>query len=356
MDAKRRLHPSRARSAASRALCALALLAPLSFAGEPEDWAAAMAQKQAKRGADAALAFEAIAKAYPQSARAGEALVEAGVAWFAVARGQQVLHRNPPAARESFARALGFFERVSEERPGDPSAGRAQYMCGSVQLFLGDLAAAERAYGRVLERFPADAKYAPKALERRAFVRRHRLDARGALEDLARYRRERPKGEDAESVARELERMQAYGKPAPELVAEAWLQGEPQSLAALRGDVVAVYFFASWCESCAEEKAFVNDLHRRFEERGLRWIGVVDRQRGQTPESLRPFLAKEGYAFPVMLDRGATTTAFSATKVPELVLIDRLGRVRWHDTVANLADETLETLLTEDPALVPGIR
>ena len=360
MDAKRShgrgKAASRTRSAALRALGALALLAPLAGAGETEDWAAAMALKQAQRGRDAAAAFEAIARTYPQSARAGEALVEAGVGWFGVARGEQVLHRCPPQARETFARALGFFRRVVEERPGDPSAGRAQYMCGSVHLFLGDLAEAERAYGRVLDRFPEDQKYAPKALERRAFVRRHRLDAQGALEDLARHSRDHAKGEDSASVARYLQLMQSYGKPAPELQAELWLQGEPQSLAALRGDVVAVYFFASWCENCAAEKAFVLDLHRRFEERGLRWVGVVDRQRGQTPETLRPFLAKEGLPFPVMLDRGPTIAAYEATKIPELVLIDRLGRVRWHDNVANLADETLETLLTEDPALVKDIR
>jgi hypothetical protein len=57
-----------------------------------------------------------------------------------------------------------------------------------------------------------------------------------------------------------------------------------------------------------------------------------------------------------MFDKGRTTPSYLGAKLPDLVLIDRLGRVRWHDNPANLADETIETLLTEDPAAAPGAR
>jgi thiol-disulfide isomerase/thioredoxin len=350
--------PPRRRFALSSLLLLAAVVsqAPSARAGESEDWAAAMALKQQQKQREAAVAFDAIATKYPDSPRVGEALVEAGVSWFGLARGLQVLHRNPPPAKEAFANALTHFLLVSEGRASDPAAGRAQYMCGSVQLFLGDFAAAEQAYSKVLEKNAGDPKYASKSLERRAFVRRHRLDTAGELEDLRRYQREYPKGEEASSVARYLQLAESCGKPAPELDAESWVQGGPQSIAALRGEVVAVYFFATWCENCAKEKDFVADLHRRYEAQGLHWIGVIDHQRGQTAETVTPFLATEGYAFPVMFDHGKTIPTYLAAKIPELVLIDRLGRIRWHDTVANLADSTIETLLTEDPDKVPGAR
>jgi hypothetical protein len=36
--------------------------------------------------------------------------------------------------------------------------------------------------------------------------------------------------------------------------------------------------------------------------------------------------------------------------IPDMILIDRLGRVRWHDNASNLQDATIEALLVEDPA------
>jgi hypothetical protein len=41
---------------------------------------------------------------------------------------------------------------------------------------------------------------------------------------------------------------------------------------------------------------------------------------------------------------------YQASKIPEMVLIDRAGNVRWHDHPGNLQDSTLEMLITEDPA------
>ena len=315
---------------------------------EADAFTAAYALKTAGKPAEAAGAFEAIAANHPASPRVGEALVEAGVGWFGVGKGRQMLHRSNPSADEAFARARELFARVATERASDPSAGRAQYMLGSTALFQGDLAGAEAEYGLVLEKHARDAKYAPKALERRASVRRHLLQDDLALADMLRYRTDYPKGEEANAVARYLEFAPMNGKPAPRLEPEAWLQGGPHSIESLRGRVVGLYFFATWCEKCEAELPFVVELERRMSAAGFVLIGVLDRSQGQTSASVKAYLAEHGIRFAAMMDGGGTAKSFHGQVIPDLVLIDKAGRVRWHDHPASLADYTIETLLGEE--------
>lgn len=331
---------------------------------ESDAWAAALALKQKSQrleGAAAveafvqtASAFEAFAETHAGSTHAQEALVEAGVSWFAVGRNRQTLHRSPPASVEAFQTALTLFAKLLTEHPSDPSTGRAQYMRGSTQLFLGDLEAAEKEYTLAIDNYGSDPKYFSKSLERRAAVRRHRLKIDLAVADMRRYQRDAAKGsEDANVIVRQLEYSALIGKPAAALDVETWIQGEPVELAGLQGEVVALYFFASWCPNCSREREFLNDMYQRYSASGLRVIGVTDHSESQTVLSVQGKLAQEPLSFPVLMDGGGTMRSFLVGKFPDMVLIDRAGRVRWHDNPAALADWTVEALLFEG-ADAPG--
>jgi len=341
------------------AIVALASLVPLQAPAppqaSPEDaaWAAAHELKKKADYERAAQAFGTFAQTFPGTPHAVEAQVEDGVCWFSLGRARQKLQRNDSASLAAFAQARARFDAVLEQHPGDRLAPRAQYMRGTVALFSGDLMLADTEYGLAIERSASDAKYGPKSLERRAAVRRHLLQAAGARADLQRYVKDFPKGEDVESVKRYLEYLDQSEKPAPELAAEAWVQGDPLTLAGSKGNPVILYFFATWCENCEKARPFLLDLHQRYEAMGVRMVGIVDHSQGQTVESVRAFLSQKGIRFPVMMDSGRTTAAYKGQKIPDIVLLDRLGRVRWHDNPANLQDATLELLLTEDPATGP---
>jgi thiol-disulfide isomerase/thioredoxin len=327
-------------------------------AATPEE-AAWTAAHDLKRKADyerAAAAFEAYARAYPGTPRAFEAQVEDGVCWFSLGRARQQLQRNTPASREAFAKARALFEGVVQAAPKSDVAGRAQYMRGTVAAFAGELKLADEQYSRGIELYASDAKYLPKCVERRAAVRRAMLRTADATADLQRYLRDFPKGEDAESARRYLQYLAMCEKPAPELAPEAWVQGGPHTLANLQGDVVLLYFFATWCENCEKARPFLIDLNERYEPMGVHVIGVVDHSKGQTVESVRAFLPANGIRFPVLMDSGRTTAAYLGQKIPDVVLIDRLGRVRWHDNPGVLQEATLEAILTEDPATVGAPR
>jgi len=327
--------------------------APQAPAPDPEQAAfdAAFALKKRQKPAEAAVAFEEIVRRYPQSPRIGEAIVESGVGWFAAAREKLVLNRATEASDQAFAKAMKIFVDLVHDRPADPSAGRAQYMIGSTHFFLGDLAAAEADYAAVMTKFPNDSKYAPKALERRSAMRRHLLENDLALADLQLYVKEHPKGEDLEGVQKYLQFASMFDKPAPVLRVEAWVQGGPVDLEKQKGKVVGVYFFATWCEKCEKQRTFLLDLERRYAPAGLVLVGVVNHGQKQTVESVKPWLVQNDIKFPVLMDSNqATAGSFREATIPDLVLIDKTGKVRWHDNPSQLWDFTLETLLAEDPS------
>ncbi len=336
-----------------------ALAAAPQFAQDPAPgpdaaWSAAHALKSKADYERAAAAFDAFARAHPADPRAAEARVEHGVCWFSLGRARQELQQNTPASLAAFERARTAFEAVTQETPTAAVAGRAQYMRGTVALFAGDLVTAEREYGRGLELYASDTKYLPKSLERRAAVRRHLLRTADARSDLERYLRDFGSADDAASARRYLQMLGQFEQIAPPLSpGGTWIQGGPLSLTDLRGDVVILNFFATWCENCEKARPFLQDLVKRFRPMGVRMIGIVDYSKGQTVESVRAFLPTKGIDFPVLMDQGQTTAAYLGQKIPDIVILDRLGRVRWHDNPANLQDATLELLLTEDPTAVP---
>ena len=323
-----------------------------------QDWNAAMALKQQNKFSEGAAAFEAFAKAHADAPRAAQALIEAGVCWIGLAKTQQVLHRNTPVSTATFQDANKLFARVLAEKSADPVAPRAQYLAGQIALYLGDAEGALKIFDKAVTTLKPEEEYAPKCLERRAYTRRQLLDNQGAVRDYTEYLKVAPQGDAAEPTRRALRITQTLDRPAPPWQAEHWALSEPLAPDAYKGEVVVLCFFASWCEKCAHEREYEKDLKKRFETLGVRFVGVVqpwqqhDGKTRHTLESFTAFAASAGYGFPLLQDAGdgpgATATAFGCESLPDMAVIDRAGRVRWHDHPANLLDATLEKLLYEE--------
>ncbi len=101
--------------------------------------------------------------------------------------------------------------------------------------------------------------------------------------------------------------------------------GELVSLERLRGKVVYVDFWASWCGPCRRAFPWMNEMSRRYHAQGLTVLGVnVDRKRSDADRFLRQTPA----AFTVVFDAaGATPSAWGVRAMPSSYLVDRDGRV-----------------------------
>jgi cytochrome c biogenesis protein CcmG, thiol:disulfide interchange protein DsbE len=108
-------------------------------------------------------------------------------------------------------------------------------------------------------------------------------------------------------------------------------QGEHVSLASLRGEVVLLNVWATWCYPCRKEMPSFESLHQDLGADGLRVVAVSIDGAGSASE-VSEFLAEYGISFTVLHDPAQDVTrAFRTRGVPETFLIDRDGRLvkRW---------------------------
>jgi thiol-disulfide isomerase/thioredoxin len=126
----------------------------------------------------------------------------------------------------------------------------------------------------------------------------------------------------------------------------------PFSAESLRGQVVYVDFWASWCVPCRISMPALDSLYRKHAARGLMVLGVnKDAERGEA----RRFLARVPVGFPLLADEGdRIARAFAVKAMPSGYLLDRRGVVRHihrgftQETAASLERE-IEALLAEKP-------
>ena len=102
------------------------------------------------------------------------------------------------------------------------------------------------------------------------------------------------------------------------------LAGKTYSLESLKGRVVLLNFWATWCPPCRREMPDMEKLYREYESKGLTVLAVSDEDR----ETVEKFLQKNPYTFPVLLDPGRkVNSAFMVEGIPKSFLFDREGRL-----------------------------
>jgi len=141
------------------------------------------------------------------------------------------------------------------------------------------------------------------------------------------------------------------GQQATPPLALVGLDGQAWDLARLRGQVVVVNFWASWCGPCVAELPVLGGLARREAWRGK--VAVVGVNYKESLDAIQAFISSHPIPYPVLRDRsGAAFKAWTAGVMPTTVIVDRQGRARWRSVgEVNAADtrlqDTIDALLAE---------
>jgi len=97
-------------------------------------------------------------------------------------------------------------------------------------------------------------------------------------------------------------------------------------LSDLRGQVVMINFWATWCGPCRQEMPLLEQIHAKYEPLGFTLLGVNVEP---DSEEARAWLTKVPVTFPILFDRdNVVSESFGVEAMPSSVLIDREGRVR----------------------------
>ena len=105
------------------------------------------------------------------------------------------------------------------------------------------------------------------------------------------------------------------------------LDGPALELAQLRGRIVLIHFFATWCEPCRAEMASLRDLQARLDGRP---VAIVPISVAEADGAVRRFFAGESLPFAVLLDRDRSVArAWGIHTLPSTVVLDRTLKPRF---------------------------
>jgi thiol-disulfide isomerase/thioredoxin len=158
-----------------------------------------------------------------------------------------------------------------------------------------------------------------------------------------------PRPDEAELLRRHL-----VGKAAPDFALATAIGPRPARLADLRGQVVVVEFWATWCGPCKSTLPTLSAWEKKYGSKGLVVLGLTS----EDEATMRGFVAKNKLDHTVAVDEGGKVAgAYGVPAIPTLVIIDQKGEVVFAEVGAgdNLAaaEMTFARLLADKAKKAP---
>ncbi|MBI3097020.1 MAG: redoxin domain-containing protein [Planctomycetes bacterium] len=303
-------------------------------------------QEEADKLLDGAIAdFEGYLKEHPKSPKVPDALFLLG----------QVYLR----ARRS-ADALTRFQQFTKDHPTHPDIEAGRTYCGIILTGLRQYDAAIATLSDLAEHSTDETiRESARLFLAQAYKESGKTEeAMKAYEALTRAADERI----AAQAKSELADLAVLGHPPkPFLVGEGETRAAPKdidgkefSLAAYKGKVILIDFWATWCPPCRAELPTVKRIFEKYRDRNFIILGIsLDEDR----ETLSKFLATEGMTWPQYFDGkgwdNALARLFEVESIPRTFLLDAEGNVRHVNVRGDALAAAVDALMAPPPAADP---
>jgi thiol-disulfide isomerase/thioredoxin len=141
------------------------------------------------------------------------------------------------------------------------------------------------------------------------------------------------------------------GKTPPALKLTNWINGKELKLEDMKGKVVMLDFWATWCGPCIASIPHTNEILEKYQDKGLVVLGVCH---SEGAEKMADTAKAKGIKYPVVADvSGATNKAYNVDSYPDYYFIDRAGKLRICDCKNGSIEDAIKALLAEpEPAPV----
>lgn len=130
------------------------------------------------------------------------------------------------------------------------------------------------------------------------------------------------------------------GPKAPEIQAAYWLNTAPLSLADLRGKIVVLEFWATWCPPCRTTIPHLVQMYKTYKDKGVVFVSLTNEPR----QTVEPFVGKMGMVYPVG-GGSPTGRVYGVRGIPHAFIIDPSGAVVWQGHPMGGLQEALERKL-----------
>ena len=163
--------------------------------------------------------------------------------------------------------------------------------------------------------------------------------AKGDIDLAKQYLSELEKDFDSTRVWRSASRLKkeldVIGISIPEYVGVEWIQGNDD----ISTGTVLLVFWEAWCPHCVREVPNLQKTYEKYQEKGLRVVGLTKMSRSSTPEKVSAFLQENNIQYPIGKENGEMTALLNVSGIPAAALIHN-GKVIWRGHPARIEYET----------------